>query len=101
LADLYGSELLDFRCQDKREKVFDYTINTNHTIERTNPIDEIEEGLERFTKAFNSKKTLYSEISTVVVEKHKLMRVFDCAILLKTRVASIRENFDELLYREI
>jgi hypothetical protein len=63
--------------------------------------DDEEEGIIKFSIAFGSVKSLVSEASYVVLDENRANGLLSFYILLKTKLAPIRENYDDYLHREI
>jgi hypothetical protein len=110
LNNIYGDEFFEFRNPETRERIFDYTIDvgSNERVPHTNLTDneDIQEAIDRFTEVFNSFKTLVSQTSLLLFQDTRITTKKDngqtsCGILLKTKIAPIRENFDECAYREL
>jgi hypothetical protein len=101
LAEIYGQEFFDFKAIDKNDRVFDYTININCFREKVikQRYQCMDEGMDSYAIAFGLVKTLISQATHMILDEGKAN--FKFIILLKTKFAQIRENYDDLLHREI
>jgi hypothetical protein len=92
LVEKFKDEFFTFNIS----KVLDYTIKTN---EKNFHFGSHEEQVNSLSEVFNSYKTLYSVFSLWPNQNENNIKA--CKILIKTKLADIRENFDELIYNSI
>jgi hypothetical protein len=103
ITQIYGAEFFDFRNPLKRELVYDYTINVNYSDSSVDISEDLNMEKSIISQAFDSYKTLVSEMSLCLFKDSTMINTkkLDCAVMLRTKLAPVRENFDEFIFYEL
>jgi hypothetical protein len=97
LYELYGSNFFD----PNSGVIFDYTIQVNYRKQASKLSTYLYNELDVFSEAFDTYKTLFSEVTTIVYKDSQSCKNMNCSLILKTKLAPIRENFDQYIYKDI
>jgi hypothetical protein len=97
-----GENFYDFKNVNKRNIVLKYTINVNNGESQVNYFTPncVEEIIK--TKCINycnSVKTLTSRVSTILLQGNKPENKPIACILLETKLAKVRQNFDDIEWK--
>ena len=106
----FGDDFYDFKSQENKIQVFNFTININYLKTSGNMFELDTEIVDKkMLDYLNSFKTFTARISSIMLENTKETSISQelnsvttpiCCVLLEVKISKIRQNFDEFVWRE-